>query len=83
MMFDNFTAKRISSDMLDNKCMLMVRSSNNGPLAQLVRAPDCRSGGRRFKSDMGRRSTGLQTCVKTGRFETPEELLSFVGKHAD
>ena len=29
-------------------------TKGNGPVAQLVRAPPCHGGGRRFESDLGR-----------------------------
>ena len=33
---------------------MILRSENNGLVAQLVRAPPCHGGGRRFESDRGR-----------------------------
>ena len=77
--------------MLDNRAFLRYNNtrsggqppetmylSDHGPVAQLVRAPACHAGGRRFEPDPGRFVGMSDICLAVLQVRPPQQILKFL-----
>ena len=77
--------------MLDNRAFLRYNNtrsggqppetmylSDHGPVAQLVRAPACHAGGRRFEPDPGRFVGMSDICLVVLQVRPPQQILKFL-----
>ena len=67
-----------SSSLVGRSIMEQQSLFQYGPVAQLVRAPACHAGGRRFEPDPGRFVGMSDICLAVLQVRPPQQLLKFL-----